>query len=137
MPGRRRVADPFAPWEETKYTFVGDRARVRVRRRTVTGRRVRGPRACLAVPGLQRPRGPGVALGKGVRRTAGPGRAGPTFLQSRVGPDGRPDSHAPAPAGPWHFAAAAAAACDFAFRALGRAGNGRAGSRGVGVRVRP
>lgn len=74
-PGPYRLADPFAPSEETKYTFVSHRARVRVLRRTVAGRRVRGPRARLAASGRQPLRGPGVPQRK---RAAARGRAGLT-----------------------------------------------------------
>lgn len=97
---------------------------------TVHSRRppVRGLRARLAVSGLQPPRGPVCAPEEGG---AARGRAGPTFLRSRVRPEGRPDPRPLVPGRwppPWPV--------DFAFRALVRAGSGRAGARNVGVRVR-
>lgn len=101
VPSRRRLIDPFAPSEETKYTFVSNRARVRLRRRTVAGRRVQGPRARLATAsGLQPPRGPGVTGRKGGAARAW---AGLTSLQPRARSEGRPGP-APAPARPQHFA---------------------------------
>ena len=99
-PGHRRLADPFAPSEETKYTFVSHRARVRVLRRTVAGRRVRGPRARLASSGRQPLRGPGVPRRKWA---AACGRAGLTSLPPRAGHEGRPEP-APTPARPRRFA---------------------------------
>lgn len=48
--GGRRLADPFAPSEETKYTFVRVPARVRVRRRTRAGLSVRSPPGLTFLP---------------------------------------------------------------------------------------
>lgn len=106
-PTRRRLADPFAPSEETKYTFVSDR-------RTVAGRRVRGPRARLWAAAPSGPK----EVGCGSR----PGRADLPPTPTR--PEGQPRP-APVPAAalrlsaqPWPV--------DFTFRALGKVESGRA-----------
>lgn len=95
-PGRRRLADPFAPSEETKYTFVSVPERVRVRRRTLAGLSV------CSLPGCPSSH-PSTPRGAATTHT---GSCPNAVLR---------------PPPPWPV--------DFAFPALGKAGNGPEGTR--------